>query len=1042
MEEPLSPNTRLSHYQIISMLGAGGMGEVYLAEDTRLDRKVALKLLPEQFTRDEERVRRFVQEAKAASALNHPNIITIHEIGQTEDRHYIATEFIEGETLRDKLSRGPLTVNETLGVGIQVAGALDAAHKAGVIHRDIKPENVMVRRDDIVKVLDFGLAKLIGLRIADCGLRIEEDDALSQSPQANPQSSTRRGRNPQLTHPGVVMGTVGYMAPELVRGREVDVRADAFSLGVILYEMLTGQAPFLGETPSDVIVALLEKEPPPIARLAPDTPAELRHIVNNALRKDREERYQSVKSMLADLKALKQELEFAASQERSASMDSAAGLPRASVAAASGLPEAEESDGLDLAHVLFCDIVGYSLLPIDQQTQMMRQLQEIVRQTEAYRRAEASHQLVRLPAGDGMALAFLHDLSAPVRCAFEIARALKAHPEIRLRMGVNTGPVFRSADINANRNVVGSGINMAQRVMDCGDAGHILVSRNVAEALSQVSRWQSYLHDLGEIEVKHGVRIHLYNIYSDEVGNAEAPTKIRTRISVTPQTTSSAKIVLGEVKRHKLGLAVTLATLAVAIGAAWFFLFARSDQSSIRALAVLPFVNVGNDPNTEYLSDGISESLINNLSQLPQLKVIARSTSFRYKGKEVDLQEVGKSLGVEGILTGRVLQRGDNLLISVELVNARDKTQVWGEQYNRKQSDLVTLQSEIARDVSSKLKTKLSGEDTQKLTKQYTENAEAYQLLLKGRFFLNRRTAEGLQKAIEYFNQAIVIDPNYALGYAGLADTYLLLGLPDATTGALSPQDSVPKARAAAEKALQIDSSVGEVYFSLGQIRSKEHDWAGAERAFDRGVKLSPNYPIGRLYYAVYLASLGRQGEAVKEIRRAQELDPLSLPINASVMYVLYFGRQYDEAIAAGRKALEMDAAFPLVHQRLGMVYLQKKMYQEAILSFQQAANNSNRAPLSIVSLGYAYAVSGNNTEAQRVLAELKDMSQRQYVSPYSVATIYAGLGEKEQAFQWLEKASDEQNTEMVFLKVDPRLDPLRSDPRFQELLRKVGFPQ
>ena len=307
---------------------------------------------------------------------------------------------------------------------------------------------------------------------------------------------------------------------------------------------------------------------------------------------------------------------------------------------------------------------------------------------------------------------------------------------------------------------------------------------------------------------------------------------------------------------------------------------------------------------------------------------------------------------------------------------------------------------------------------------------------------MNQRTAESLRKAIEYFDQAILIDPNYALGYAGLADSYLLLGIPDAITGALSPQDSLPKARAAAEKALQIDNSVGEIYASLAHVKWKERDWAGAEADFARGAKLSPNYPIGRLYHAVYLSSLGRQAEAEQEIRRAQELEPLSLPINASVVYVFYLGRQYDEAIAAGKKTLEMDAVFPLTHQRLGLAYVQKKMYKEAIAEFQQAANNSNRAPLAITSLGHAFAASGNQVEAQRVLAELKELSQRRYVSTYSIAMIYAALGDKEQAFQWLEKANDERNTEMVFLKVDPRADPLRDDPRFQQLVKKVGIPQ
>jgi len=468
---------------------------------------------------------------------------------------------------------------------------------------------------------------------------------------------------------------------------------------------------------------------------------------------------------------------------------------------------------------------------------------------------------------------------------------------------------------------------------------------------------------------------------------------------------------------------------------------AASSFESRPAIAVLPFVNISSEPDNEYFCDGLAEELLNALSKIESLQVAARTSAFYFKGKQANISEIGSRLNVSTVLEGSVRKSGDHVRISVQLVNVADGYHLWSEKYDRQLEDIFDIQDEIALAIVDALKLKLLGAD-QQVVKRYTDNTEAYQLYLKGRFFVNQRTSESLLKAIDYFNQAIELDTNYALGYAGLADAYMVLGVPDAVTEALSPRESLTKARAAAEKALQIDTSVGEVYAALAHIKWKERDWAGAESDYQRSIELNPHNPIAHFYYAVCLAGLGRQQQAIKEIRRAQELDPLSLPVNASVVYVLYLCRQYDEAIEAGKKTVELDAAFPLTHQRLGLPYVQKKMYSEAINEFQQAVNNSNRAPQPLVSLGHAYAVSGNKVEAQKVLAELKDLSQGSYVSPYGVAAIYVGLGEKGQAFDWLEKAFHEDSTELTFLKVDPRLDPLRDDPRFQELLYRAGFPQ
>ena len=650
-------NSTISHYRILSKIGAGGMGEVYLAQDLHLERKVALKVLHAEIAEDEERVRRFVQEAKAASALNHPNILTVYEIGHLEKSRYIATELIKGENLRDRLRAEPLTLSETLDIALQVAAALNAAHEAGIVHRDIKPENIMLRDDGLAKVLDFGLAKLTEKKSETISL---EDTTRVQ------------------TLPGLVMGTVVYMSPEQARGKKVDARSDIWSLGVLIYEMCARRTPFAGETTSDIIAAILTKDPTP---LDVETPPELQRIIRKSLQKRADERYQTAKDFQLDLKNLKRELEFSEQLERS-------------------------------------QIPGF------------------------------------------------------------------------------TKP----------RNVKTSEL--------------------------------------------------------DEAVTVAQPADVSTVKSLSGQP-SAIQTQAGKSKVQRLGVASGLIVLLATIGVGFWFVTNRSSGiRQIESIAVMPFVNESGNADVEYLSDGMTDTLIGSLSQLPNLNVKARSLVYRYKNKDIDPRTIGKDLSVQALLNGRVVPRGDDLRLYLELVDAQTGDRIWGDQYNRKQSDLVSLQSEIALDVSQKLQSRLSGSDEQKLTKKYTENAEAYQLYLRGRYFLNRRTSESLQKAIGYFNQAIAVDPNYALGYAGLADTYLLLGLPDAITGALSPQDSLPKARTAAEKALQIDNSVAEVYYSLGQVRSKELDWSGAESAFEQGKRLGPNYPIGHLYYSIYLASLGKQEQA------------------------------------------------------------------------------------------------------------------------------------------------------------------------------------
>jgi len=828
---------QIGNYQILSLLGQGGMGEVYLAEDAKLGRKVALKFLPSYSAANRDRLRRFEQEARSASALNHPNILTIHEIGETDGRRFIATEFIDGETLRQRLTNGRLKLNEALNIAIQTADALCAAHEAGIVHRDIKPENIMLRRrDGIVKVLDFGLAKLSRQPAAVIDIEAPTKALLK-------------------TEPGVVMGTVIYMSPEQARGLEVDQRTDIWSFGVVLYEMVAGCLPFEAATAGEGLAAILsEKEPPPLARFAREVPAELERIVEKALRKDREERYQASKEMLLDLKSLKRRLEFEADLERSAA-----------------------------------------------------------------------------PQTDAAA-------------------------------------------------VVNSGGQMPM-------------------AAAQ----QSATHS-GDL--------------------TRAPT------------TSSAEYLVNEIKQRKRGLAVVLGVFVLSFAGLTYFYFARgSKTTAIDSLAVLPFVNVSADPNTEYLSDGITESIISNLSQLPQLKVMARSTVFRFKGKEIDPQKIGRDLNVRAVLSGRLLQQGDSLVIRTELVNVADGTQLWGAEYNRKLSDVLEVQRDISRDISAKLRLRLTGEDEKRLTKHYTENTEAYQLYLKGRFYWNKRTIDAYKKAIEFFNQALEKDPNYALAYSGLADCYSLGDYP------LAPKEKYPLARQSALKAIELDDTLAEPHTALGRVK-QEYDWDrdGAEREFKRAIELSPNSSLVHFRYAGFLTLLGKHDEAIAESKEAVALDPLSPLINWGLAYSYYWARRYDEAIEQDQKTLEIDASFVRSYQQLGASYERKGIYDKAFEYYLKWAALTDHAE-EMMAQKEAYATTGVKGYYLKQLDQVIARTKQDPQSILEAAVLSAQLGQKEQAFEWLQKAMEERPFGLMFLKVEPAFDNMRSDPRFQDLLRRLDLP-
>jgi len=830
----IAAGTKLGHYEIRSKIGEGGMGEVYLAEDINLDRRVALKILPADLAVNQDRMRRFTQEAKAAAALNHPNIAHIYEIGESEGLNFIAMEFIDGRTLRQWIEGTQKRLAESLDISIQIANALAVAHAAGIVHRDIKPDNAMLRPDRIVKILDFGLAKLTEPTNSDSDSRVPTR-ALVQ------------------TEPGKVMGTVAYMSPEQLRGLEVDARTDIWSLGAVIYEMVAGRGAFAGETSSHVGVSILESEPAPLARYAPEAPAELQRIVRKALTKDRDSRYQTARDLMIDLKSLRRDLDIQSEMQRS------------------GAPSTGSAESVDN--------------------------QEVAAKTSA---GVSSEQVTSL------------DQRRPTR-----------------------------------------------------SDGHV------------------------------------------------------------PE---------GSI-RYRVGALIAMLLLAVGALSLWYYFQRQNSGAAITSIAVMPFVNASGNNEVEYLSEGMTESLITSLSQLPKLSVKARSSVFRYQGKDASPQQVGKELNVQAIVNGRVMQRGNELTFHIELVDVNTETALWSGDYNRPMTDLASLQSEIARDVSNKLQLKLSGADQQRLARNYTASTEAYDLYLKGRFHWNKRTSAEIKQAVDFFNRAIESDPSYALAYTGLADCYNLQGLRE-----IAPADAFPKAKAAALKALEIDDSLAEAHNSLGFVKHRyEWDWPGAEKEFRRALELNPNYSTAHQWYAFYFASLGRHAESIAEIKRALELDPLSLEINADVGLQYLYARQTDQAIETLKKAVALDESFAYTHFMLSRAYEMKGMYPEAINEAQRAADLSGRGWRQVSQLGQAQAVGGRRAEAQKTLEELRQRGLQSYVSPLELALIHAGLNEKEKALAELQQAYEGHATSLAFLRVDFRFDSFHSDPRFIEIVRRVG---
>ncbi len=761
MSAVLSAGSRIGPYEVLSLLGEGGMGEVYRGRDPRLGREIAIKVLAKDASQDTEATARLEREARAIAALSHPNIVAVHDVGHENGTFYFITELLEGRTLREAIRQAAMTWRRAVEIGAEVAEGLAAAHAKSIVHRDLKPENIFLTADGRVKILDFGLA--------------QTDPILTQQDEASiPTTKWFQ------TDPGTVIGTLGYMSPEQLRGEAVDPSADLFSLGCILYEMVTAKRPFHRASGAATIAAIL-KDDLPTNELEATAPLEFARIIEGCVEKTPSARFQSARDLALTLRAI----------------GSSASMPK---------------------------------------DNLLRSL-----------------------------------------------------------------------------------------------------------------------------------------------------TKRRSK--------------------------------------------------SIDSIAVLPLANDTNDANTEYLSDGITEGIINQLSQLPKLKVMARSTAFRYKNRDVDAQSVGRELRVRAVLTGRLKTIGEKLRINVELVDSVDGSQLWGETYNRELADLLTLQDEMSNEIAEKLRIKLTGAEKKKLRKQSTKSSDAYQLYLKGRFHWNKRTEESLRRGIGFFREAIESDPSYAGAYAGIADCFVTM----TTNIPLPPLESMPKAKAAAARALELDEGLAEAWASMGAVRWWfDWDWSGAEQAYRRAIELNPNYATAHDGYAMMLAARGRSDDALEQIKKAADLDPLSLIIAVHAGWPHYFARNYDAAIRCFRKALELDERFIPADGWLGMALGQQRRYADAIDAFTRALE-VDRVPILLTMLAHTHAIAGERAKALFYLDALQVEAKNRYVSPYDIAVVHAGLGETKSAIEHLRLALEDRSAWMVFLNVDPRLDGLRGEQDFAEIAKALN---